>query len=235
MPVMRGCSTPLGVTDLVTGPIEATSRSTSIVLNASRRHRLGHWPRERSSCRYRGVLNASRRHRLGHTTGPAARCAGRCVLNASRRHRLGHQRRRGHGRHRIFRAQRLSASQTWSRRGERSRPFLTACAQRLSASQTWSHSERRSTHARMTCAQRLSASQTWSRRTHVYVVSRLRGCSTPLGVTDLVTMEAGGRTLRSRSAQRLSASQTWSPPGRVSRDPPIQCSTPLGVTDLVTA
>ena len=84
-------------------------------------------------------------------------------------------------------------------------------------------------------------------------------CSTPLGVTDLVTC-AERPAARGRScAQRLSASQTWSPIGTVglyfvqdvlnaSRrhrlghlDQPTEdelheaCSTPLGVTDLVTS
>ena len=181
-----------------------------------------------------GVLNASRRHRLGHLEtggenqaatecstplgvtdlvtrghGPDQLSEGGCVLNASRRHRLGHATGRGNaGKPEVcstplgvtdlvtrpaencsdwFRsAQRLSASQTWSLRLQRRCRLLSrvlnasrrhrlghhsaatccaclACAQRLSASQTWSLPGRADSRSAASCAQRLSASQTWSR------------------------------------------------------------------------
>src|SRR5581483_2802249 len=63
----------------------------------------------------------------------------------------------------VFRAQRLSASQTWSQEYCLHHRFQEFCAQRLSASQTWSRFRAsRSPAKSRECAQRLSASQTWS-------------------------------------------------------------------------
>ncbi len=203
------------------------------------------------------VLNASRRHRLGHA---ARRCAlpgrGR-VLNASRRHRLGHGRRRCTLRREFGCSTPLGVTDLVTRRWRGSAP-AGAGAQRLSASQTWSQDRRRVRRARPSGAQRLSASQTWSRRRplrrrsrsdvlnasrrhrlgHVsgrprrcraqrvlnasrrhrlgHAVQsigdagRARVCSTPLGVTDLVTLASDWRPTPFEGAQRLSASQTWS-------------------------
>ncbi len=113
----------------------------------------------------------------------------------------------------IVGAQRLSASQTWSQCEGRMRSPRSKCAQRLSASQTWSHPLPliHTPGSPSACAQRLSASQTWSRRPRVQDPVRSLSCSTPFGVTDLVTVT------RSRAG---TASRT--------------CSTPFGVTDLVT-
>ena len=64
---------------------------TGDVLNASRRHRLGHVQGlHEPFLLIARVLNASRRHRLGHTSYTAANPQNIIVLNASRRHRLGH-------------------------------------------------------------------------------------------------------------------------------------------------
>ena len=112
---LRGsrCSTPLGVTDLVTRGGQVGPDQRPEVLNASRRHRLGHTADLCLPQARRDVLNASRRHRLGHSVCGALINSRTRVLNASRRHRLGHDIRNtldqcAEG------AQRLSASQTWS-------------------------------------------------------------------------------------------------------------------------
>ncbi len=59
-------------------------------------------------------------------------------------------------------------------------------------------------------------------------------CSTPFGVTDLVTRPRRPRRSPSNCAQRLSASQTWSRWDRAGLTRGDKCSTPFGVTDLVT-
>ena len=278
------CSTPLGVTDLVTRLANVAPRAAVMVLNASRRHRLGHstLPRIVQRGRMTVVLNASRRHRLGH-------------------HHLGTP-----STEPSPSAQRLSASQTWSQSCDRRRLAGSArcstplgvtdlvtsrrieattmcstplgvtdlvtmgrgvaivgcnCAQRLSASQTWSRVQPRPpASVAPASAQRLSASQTWSPVGTGRTAGGPRGeCSTPLGVTDLVTpwaerpriapVEGAQRLSASqtwsprstarirlrRCAQRLSASQTWSPrPIGLDPEDDRECSTPLGVTDLVT-
>ena len=251
-PGLAACSTPLGVTDLVTPRLRT---KTSDDERAQRLSASQTWsPRRPAPARRRStVLNASRRHRLGHV-------------------RLG-RRTSGRG------AQRLSASQTWSRRRRcrhgRGRRVLNA-----SRRHRLGHPACRFRLADA-CAQRLSASQTWSRYGTSRGECRT-WCSTPLGVTDLVTMAArssaakrdvlnasrrhrlghGGRRSGGRDgvggAQRLSASQTWSrgvggyhlankmcstplgvtdlvtPEAPSPCDTPLMCSTPLGVTDLVT-
>ena len=131
------------------------------------------------------------------------------MLNASRRHRLGHSARRS-----------LASS--------------SVCAQRLSASQTWSRSLSPLVSVGLSGAQRLSASQTWSRRIRRGGVLRHDGCSTPLGVTDLVTAATRGAhpmiaVLNASRRHRLGHSSSVTRPAPTSR-----CSTPLGVTDLVT-
>ena len=158
------CSTPLGVTDLVTRcAVDRGISRAQDVLNASRRHRLGHTLASRTSSSRASVLNASRRHRLGHggSRGPpgVAACGAQrlsasqtwsrspasawkpssLVLNASRRHRLGHRagRCRFPDRDHVLNA---------SRRHRLGHAVLAqlelllglARAQRLSASQTWS-------------------------------------------------------------------------------------------------
>ncbi len=60
------------------------------VLNAFRRHRLGHPDPRRPPSGLRRVLNAFRRHRLGHPSSARIQ-RHRLVLNAFRRHRLGHR------------------------------------------------------------------------------------------------------------------------------------------------
>ena len=102
------CSTPLGVTDLVTLDRDVCL-SARQVLNASRRHRLG--PRRRLTGSASWVLNASRRHRLGHgqpMSGDVVTPVCSTPLGVTRLVTTGlvHSRMLG--------AQRLSASQTWS-------------------------------------------------------------------------------------------------------------------------
>src|SRR5262249_28354067 len=109
----------------------------------------------------------------------------------------------------------------------------THCAQRLSASQTWSRGRgQRPAHL----PDVLNASRR-HRLGHASMAATKAAdvlCSTPLGVTDLVTSASWCRRSTTSSAQRLSASQTWSPELREISSRIIKCSTPLGVTDLVT-
>ena len=180
------------------------------------------------------------------------------MLNASRRHRLGHLRARVAWTSGQYCAQRLSASQTWSRRRPGSWGDRFVGAQRLSASQTWSHRGHGGGYGYLKCstplgvtdlvtgrhsaektggkrAQRLSASQTWSQPLELIEWQTDFMCSTPLGVTDLVTTPRGAGRSGCGCAQRLSASQTWSPLVAPAADELAEtCSTPLGVTDLVT-
>ena len=109
------------------------------------------------------------------------------MLNASRRHRLGHD-------------------------GPAVVVNADGSAQRLSASQTWSPFDTGGEFKTVSGAQRLSASQTWSPCVPGRTRAAAKMCSTPLGVTDLVTRGDGAYQ------PTLSA----------------ECSTPLGVTDLVT-
>ncbi len=323
----RSCSTPFGVTDLVTRSIGPASGSPEEVLNASRRHRLGHGRSRGQSGAAQRVLNASRRHRLGHPSGRVRAIGVRCSTPLGVTDLVTDVRADAHAAGSVCStplgvtdlvtpldgpstaaptgAQRLSASQTWSRvvadgsRGELmcSTPLgvtdlvtagpcsldrvLRGCSTPLGVTDLVTPSERRAAAGgmcstplgvtdlvttfgdaagcRKTCAQRLSASQTWSQRCGRFLEQGRRVlnasrrhrlghssavadtgtwtlCSTPLGVTDLVTPTRPARLRRGPSAQRLSASQTWS--RRLRRRLEVRagrCSTPLGVTDLVTA
>ena len=107
------CSTPEGVIVWVTRVgLDHTTRDN--LLNARRRHRLGHRNRVDHLSQLGGLLNARRRHRLGHGADSIRATAsansaqrpkasssgshgsrrginvGRSLLNARRRHRLGH-------------------------------------------------------------------------------------------------------------------------------------------------
>ena len=88
--VRRDCSTPEGVIVWVTRSARHCISLAAMLLNARRRHRLGHGDGPRTIGESMHLLNARRRHRLGH--GLTARCSalGGRLLNARRRHRLGH-------------------------------------------------------------------------------------------------------------------------------------------------
>ncbi len=228
------CSTPLGVTDLVTPDPAVDVPSDSSVLNASRRHRLGHARCRRDLHRRRAVLNASRRHRLGHVRAGGSRIgAGACSTP-------------------------LGVTDLVTRpASRRSRPQMSA--QRLSASQTWSRRERPRPRRRPDeCSTPLGVTDLVT-TAHCAVGHRCRECSTPLGVTDLVTRSArAGRSavgvLNASRRHRLGHDRDVIAAFAASRvlnasrrhrlghaadggDAGLGpwCSTPLGVTDLVTS
>ena len=159
------------------------------------------------------MLNASRRHRLGHRRpdrGPDDRPR---VLNASRRHRLGHCKMMMR-RPPAWRAQRLSASQTWSRIAVGR--AVIGRGRVLNASRRHRLGHQEPPHARQDrLAHRVLNASRRHRLGHAIDVDVAGGrsmCSTPLGVTDLVTRDSSTSTSRTSAsrAQRLSASQTWS-------------------------
>ncbi len=203
------CSTPFGVTDLVTRRAGNLERRGDGVLNAFRRHRLGHPYRDAAA-----GLREQCSTPFG-VTDLVTSWTSFSVWFATC-------------------AQRLSASQTWSRLAPSNLQSLCACAQRLSASQTWSlgKDELVEDAADVLNAfrrHRLGHPTRPCRRT------RRGRCSTPFGVTDLVTRGRDRGRYRGRGAQRLSASQTWSPAqGQLGILMNEECSTPFGVTDLVT-
>ena len=204
------CSTPLGVTDLVT---LCTCADDLLRWRAQRLSASQTWSPGPGHARRQvvDVLNASRRHRLGHARPTMCCSRTETVLNASRRHRLGHAEGRVENFGSALCAQRLSASQTWSLV---SRPLGQLRRRVLNASRRHrlGHdlpdpelpgSER--------CSTPLGVTDLVTPRVANCKTPCPAACSTPLGVTDLVTL------MMARSGER------WP-----------SCSTPLGVTDLVT-
>ena len=84
------CSTPEGVIVLITPPTSRRLATCLRLLNARRRHRLGHAPSTGWRRADQDLLNARRRHRLDHTVAVGRRRRHRRLLNARRRHRLDH-------------------------------------------------------------------------------------------------------------------------------------------------
>ena len=226
------CSTPCGVTDMVARNRPSAMRSSlgaqrlaasqtwslshvvgigpaRAVLNALRRHRHGRAAMSRPLLLLGRVLNALRRHRHGRMAGDvrgasAEGCSTPCgVTDMVATSSLAFSTSESG-------AQRLAASQTWSRVRSTGRSPLTCV---LNALRRHRHGRRpghragavpskvlnalrRHRHGRSSrpspgrcrgCAQRLAASQTWSHR-----------AADP------------SRSIRPPSAQRLAASQTWS-------------------------
>ncbi len=228
-----------------------------MVLNAFRRHRLGHRQRRPHARRTAAVLNAFRRHRLGHRPRPRSCATGQVVCSTP------------FGVTDLVTASWPCCSARWD------------CAQRLSASQTWSRPVRGAADRRQWCSTPFGVTDLVTSSSSSKPGSS-QVCSTPFGVTDLVTghlspeqallnsaqrlsasqtwsRDLGRRRPAPACAQRLSASQTWSHEARrtprhhgtvlnafrrhrlghatacaLPRDPG-KCSTPFGVTDLVTA
>ena len=227
------CSTPLGVTDLVTIRPTRKRLAPSWVLNASRRHRLGH----EVNAEIKDLKKCSTP--LGVTDLVTARPAlrgrlARSVLNASRRHRLGHQLHAGPDPRPGPCAQRLSASQTWSRLFPRGRGSRPACSTPLGVTDLVTGHDHHGRDARVLVLNASRRHRLGHRHDEEPIQRHLR-CSTPLGVTDLVTTRSKTPRRSSARAQRLSASQTWSRLfDAVELARSTECSTPLGVTDLVT-
>ena len=180
------------------------------------------------------MLNAFRHHRSHHGWPcQGHHSTGSPVLNAFRHHRSHHTARTPTTCTRSPSAQRLSASQISSPPTCRRGTFPAASAQRLSASQ-------------------ISSQATEAHQ------KALEGCSTPFGITDLITrrrprgsrlpfraqrlsasqISSRPRTLnfpfKISSAQRLSASQISSLRRSERRESGWACSTPFGITDLIT-
>ena len=179
------------------------------------------------------VLNASRRHRLGHGD---IRRLDRCqhvVLNASRRHRLGHQLA---GSQRLEPAE-CSTPLGVTDLVTRLWPHPAAArgrAQRLSASQTWSHGSFEQSMSDVVVLNASRRHRLGHPRTAAFYGTGFAACSTPLGVTDLVTdwpiVKLGRRRVLNASRRHSLVTAAAS----VHLSPVQMCSTPLGVTDLVT-
>ncbi len=227
------CSTPFGVTDLVTRSASCLSACEEGVLNAFRRHRLGHCrleagvnPRSLCSTPF-GVTDLVTRGFQGRGVGI------RLVLNAFRRHRLGHLPSAVHafeaemcstpfgvtdlvtrtdpaGRRRTGRAQRLSASQTWSRRQRGYLPIHARCSTPFGVTDLVTVPEAVNTETAGVCSTPFGVTDLVTSDGRMEATSSVE-CSTPFGVTDLVTSRLLRRSQAVHCAQRLSASQTWSP------------------------
>ena len=99
------------------------------LLNARRRHRLGHHVAGRVHGRPDDLLNARRRHRLRHSLLNDDGSSRPRLLNARRRHRLGHAVPPPWRPRRSRSAQRPKASSSWSRDGaSRSTGDPAACS-----------------------------------------------------------------------------------------------------------
>ena len=85
----NACSTPEGVIVWVTKDREMVLRGKLSAQRPKASSSGSHLEIDRFF-RCRPLLNARRRHRLGHTARPSVRTGGSGLLNARRRHRLGH-------------------------------------------------------------------------------------------------------------------------------------------------
>ena len=109
-----------------------------------------------------------------------------------------------------------------------------SCAQRLSASQRFSRRATRTSFTGCTCAQRLSASQRFSRDDPLIKIGGDL-CSTPFGITEVLTSRR--RTSQRSNALVLNAFRHHrgshpSITGRLVRI--ARCSTPFGITEVLT-
>ena len=185
------------------------------------------WPRT--------VLNASRRHRLGHSRQAVTVTTREplCSTPLGVTDLVTIWATVGDGRVPES-AQRLSASQTWSQAVRHDSGRRRVSAQRLSASQTWSRCDRFHACLVVRCSTPLGVTDLVTRRQPIGWPKRWRvlNASRRHRLGHLATARKNSLM---RGAQRLSASQTWSldrGPCRYMRC--RRCSTPLGVTDLVT-
>ncbi len=203
------CSTPFGVTDLVTRRSirRCRARCRAQRLSASQTWSLPAPIAVPGSIGGAQRLSASQTWSHGEAV-PVGRPVR--VLNAFRRHRLGHAVDAGAIRRRVRCAQRLSASQTWSPRSPASPARKSASAQRLSASQTWSRPAATEVHASVSPVLNAFRRHRLGHSIGPPGGSSSAWCSTPFGVTDLVTRAAAVPAACGDGAQRLSASQTWS-------------------------
>ena len=190
-----GCSTPCGITEVITWT-QGRDLPAPRVLNALRHHGGHHIRSAQSRGRTNQVLNALRHHGGHHDTRRGARNPDRAVLNALRHHG-GHHRPSCLGK-----AVGTVVCSTPCGITEVVTKFSTITtsptksAQRLAASRRSSHASSLTSRPGSACAQRLAASRRSSRTGRGVFLRGASECSTPCGITEVITRDQGNARRR---------------------------------------